>query len=543
MLNLAAIHEAIAATVPDRECLIFRDRRFTWAEITDRTRRLAHVLRSHGLGQVTGRAGLENWESGQDHVGLYLYNGNEYLEGMVGAFKARTAPFNVNYRYVDEELEYLFENADARAVIYHAVFAPTIARLRERFSQVKLWLQVDDESGEALLDGALDYEEALAAAEPEPPQDLSPDDLYILYTGGTTGMPKGVLWRQEDVFRAALSNGQVDQIEQIVERAKRGGPRALPAPPFMHGAAHWTAFGMWHVGGSVVVQSDVKRLDPDDIWSTVERENVTALNIVGDAFGRPLADGLRSGGYDASSLRLLTSGGAILTATLKAEFLDLIPGLRIVDTLGSSESGSQATQSTTRGKAATTGDFEISRDNAVLREDLSGFVEPGSGEQGWLARRGFVPLGYYKDAEKTARTFPMVDGVRYSMPGDKAMIEADGTLRLLGRDSVTINTGGEKVFAEEVEHALKHHPSVYDAVVVGTPHDRWGQQVTAIVRLREGEAPDEASLKDTAREHIAAYKVPKAFLFVDEIVRSPSGKADYRWAKATAMESLALDSP
>jgi fatty-acyl-CoA synthase len=540
MLNLAAIHEAIAEAVPDRECLIFRDRRFTWAEFTDRTRRLADVLRRHGLGSVTDRAGLENWESGQDHIGLYLYNGNEYLEGMVGAFKARTAPFNVNYRYVDEELEYLFDNADARAVIYHSVFAPTIARLREKLPEVKLWLQVADESGEPLLEGALDYEQALADAEPAPPQDLSPDDLYILYTGGTTGMPKGVLWRQEDVFRAALSSGQVDSIEQIVERAKRGGPRALPAPPFMHGAAHWTAFGMWHVGGSVVVQSDVKRLDPDDIWSTVEREKVTALNIVGDAFGRPLADGLRSGDYDASSLRLLTSGGAILTASLKTELLDLIPGLRIVDTLGSSESGSQATQSSTRGSTATTGDFELSRDNTVLREDLSGFVEPGSGEQGWLARRGFVPLGYYKDAEKTAGTFPVVDGVRYSVPGDKALIEADGTLRLLGRDSVTINTGGEKVFAEEVEHALKHHPSVYDTVVVGTPHDRWGQQVTAIVRLRDGEAPDEASLKQTAREHIAAYKLPKAFLYVDEIVRSPSGKADYRWAKATAMEHLGL---
>jgi fatty-acyl-CoA synthase len=540
MLNLAAIHEAIAAAIPDRECLIFRDRRFTWAQFTDRTRRLADLLRRHGLGSVAPRAGLENWESGQDHVALYLYNGNEYLEGMLGALKARTAPFNVNYRYVDEELEYLFDNADARAVIYHSVFAPTIDRLREKFPAVKLWLQVADDSGETLLEGALDYEQALADAEPTAPQDLSPDDLYILYTGGTTGMPKGVLWRQEDVFRAALSNGRVDRIEAIVERAKRGGPRALPAPPFMHGAAHWTAFGMWHVGGSVVVQSDVKRLDPDDIWSTVEREQVTALNIVGDAFGRPLADGLRSGSYDVSSLRLLTSGGAILTATLKTEFLDLIPGLRIVDTLGSSESGSQATQSSTRGRAATTGDFEISRDNVVLREDLSGFVEPGSGEQGWLARRGFVPLGYYKDAEKTAGTFPVVDGVRYSVPGDKALIEADGTLRLLGRESVTINTGGEKVFAEEVEHALKHHPSVYDTVVVGTPHARWGQQVTAIVRLRDGEAPDEASLKQTAREHIAAYKVPKAFLYVDEILRSPSGKADYRWAKATAMEQLGL---
>ena len=524
MLNLAAIHEAIAAAIPDRECLLFRDRRFSWAQVTDRTRRLADVLRRHHLGECVDRGELEGWESGQDHVGLYLYNGNEYLEGMLGAFKARTAPFNINYRYVDEELEYLFKNADAKAVIYQAAFAPAIARLRERLPDVKLWLQVADGSGEGLLAGALDYEQALAGAEPLPPRDLSPDDLYILYTGGTTGMPKGVLWRQEDIFRAALSSGRVTDIAQIVERARRGGPRTLPAPPFMHGAAHWAAFSTWHVGGSLVVQSDVQRLDPDDIWSTIEREKVTALTIVGDAFGRPLADCLRAVGYDASSLRLLTSGGAILSAALKDEFLELIPGLRILDALGSSESGNQASQSSTRDSKASSGGFVMNPDNAVLRTDFAGIVERGSKKQGWLARSGHVPLGYYKDAEKTARTFPVVDGVRYAVPGDLAMVENDGTLRLLGRDAATINTGGEKVFAEEVEHALKCHPAVYDTVVVGTPHTRWGQQVTAIVRLRDGEDPGEAALKKAAGEHIAAYKIPRAFLFVDEIVRSPSGK-------------------
>jgi len=271
MLNLAVLHEAIAAAVPDRECLLFRDRRLSYADVTDRTRRLAAVLRAHGLGcheerrQPSGSSEpqLQNWESGQDHVALYLYNGNEYLEGMLGAYKARCAPFNVNYRYVDEELLYLFDNADARAVVYHASFAPTLARLRDKLPKVKLWLQVADPRepsgssgrGEALLPGALDYEAALAAAKPDAPQGLSPDDLYILYTGGTTGMPKGVLWRQEDIFRAAMAGPTPpNTVEEAVARAKAGGVRSLPAPPFMHGAAHWVAFNIFSVGGAVVVK-------------------------------------------------------------------------------------------------------------------------------------------------------------------------------------------------------------------------------------------------------------------------------------------------
>jgi fatty-acyl-CoA synthase len=458
---------------------------------------------------------------------------------MLGAYKARTAPFNVNYRYVDEELTYLFGNADAKAVIYHACFAPTLARVRESLPNVALWLQVADESGEALLPGALDYEQALAGAEPAPPpEDLSPDDLYILYTGGTTGMPKGVLWRQEDIVRAALYAGEVTTLDAMVERARSGGIRALPTAPFMHGAAHWAAFNMWHVGGTVVVASEPQRLDPHDIWSTVEREKINAITIVGDAFGRPLADQLRERKYDLSALALLTSGGAILTASLKQEFLDLLPDIRILDALGSSESGAQAAQFSTKDSKPTTGDFSMSPGNVVLTDDLTAFVEPGSDEKGWLARSGSVPLGYLGDPEKTAKTFPVVDGVRYAVPGDRAGVDADGGLILYGRDSVTINTGGEKVFAEEVEHALKHHPEVYDAVVVPTPHERWGQQVTAVVRLREGRLVSEASLRETASAHIAAYKLPKVFVFVDEIQRSPSGKADYRWARETALAKL-----
>jgi fatty-acyl-CoA synthase len=542
-LNLAHIHEAISRAVPDRECLVFRDRRLSWAQMTDRTRRLAAVLRAHGLGCRQERSTLRGWESGQDHVALYLYNGNEYLEGMLGAYKARTAPFNVNYRYVEEELLYLLDNADARAVIYHASFAPTLAHIRDRLPKLTLWLQVVDESGEPLLPGALDYESALAAASPEPPRDLSPEDLYVLYTGGTTGMPKGVLWRQEDIYRAALSGLQAkSSVEEIVERAKDAPLRALPAPPFMHGAAHWASFSFWNAGGTVVVQSETRRLDPHDIWSTVERERVNVMTIVGDAFGRPLLDQLAARSYDLSSLQLLTSGGAILTAALKREFLERLPQLRILDALGSSESGAQASQMTAPGGKTTTGDFAVAAGNLVLREDLSGVLEAGSKERGWLAREGVIPLGYYKDAEKTARTFPVIAGKRYAVPGDRATIEADGSMRLLGRDSVTINTGGEKVFAEEVEHALKHHPGVYDAVVVGTPHERFGQQVTAIVRLREGASASADELREVARAHIAPYKLPRTVLFVGEIVRSPSGKADYRWATATALEKLGVSS-
>ncbi len=538
--NLGHIHEAIAAAIPERECLVFRERRLTYRDVTERTRRLAAVLRAHGLGCHRERATLANHESGQDHVALYLYNGNEYLEGMLGAYKSRTVPVNVNYRYVDEELRYLLHDCDARAVIYHASFAPTLARLRSALPKLRLLLQVADESGEALLPGALDYEAALAAATPEPPQGLSPDDLYVLYTGGTTGMPKGVLWRQEDIYRAALGGQRPrDSVEEIVERAKAPPLRALPAPPLMHGAAHWATFTFWHAGGTVVIQSEPRRLDPHDLWSTVERERVNVLTIVGDAFGRPLLDQLARRDYDLSSLSLVTSGGAILTAALKRELLERLPNVRILDALGSSESGAQASQLTVAGGGATTGDFAVAPGSLVLDEAQTAVLRPGTGERGWLAREGVMPLGYYNDPVKTAKTFPVIGGRRYAVPGDRATLEADGTIRLLGRDSVTINSGGEKIFAEEVEHALKHHPAVYDAVVVGLPHERFGQQVTAVVRLRPGAEATADSLRDAARAHVAAYKLPRDVVFVDEIVRSPSGKADYRWARATAEAKLA----
>jgi fatty-acyl-CoA synthase len=299
---------------------------------------------------------------------------------------------------------------------------------------------------------------------------------------------------------------------------------------------------MWHVGATVVIQSEVQRLDPDDIWSTVERERINAIAIVGDAFARPLLDQLDKKDYDLSTLSLVTSGGAIFTAALKRELLTRLPKVRIMDALGSSETGAQAVHFSTKDTGVATGKFDMTDGNVVLRDDLTGVLEPGSEEIGWLARKGFVPLGYYDDPDKTARTFPEIDGVRYSVPGDRAMLEADGRLKLLGRDSVTINSGGEKIFAEEVELALKDHPGVYDAIVCGTPNARFGSQVTALVQLREGQAPTESDLRAHAGLSLAAYKLPRALIFVDRIVRAPSGKADYRWAVERATAELAIKS-
>jgi len=538
--NLAEIHEALATRIPERECLVFRDRRLRWNEVTDRTRRLADLFRRHGLTRHRERASLAGHEAGQDRVALYLHNGNEYLEGMLGAMKACAASFNVNYRYVDEELLYLFGDADPRAILYHARFAPVLDRLRERLPGVRLWLQVADDSGEPLLPGALDYEAALAEAEPREPEGLSPDDLYVLYTGGTTGMPKGVLWRQDDIYHAAMAPSRPpESLDELCERVVAREPLvAMPTPPLMHGAAQWIAFSMWNVGGTLVFPSEVERFDPDDVWDTAERERVNTMTIVGDAFGRPLVEALDRRRRDLGALRQVSSGGAILSVDTKEALLERLPGVRILDVLGSSESGTQAVRASTREAGARTGDFDLNAGNVVLSADLSARLEPGSDETGWLARTGRMPLGYLNDPEKTARTFPVVEGVRHAVPGDRARVGADGTLQLLGRDSVTINTGGEKVFAEEVEQALKAHGDVWDCLVVGTPHPRFGQQVVGLLQAREGAELALAEVAEEAARHLAPYKRPKQLVVVDVIARSPSGKPDYAWARKRAEEEL-----
>ncbi|HEX4775316.1 MAG TPA: AMP-binding protein, partial [Acidimicrobiia bacterium] len=345
--NIGTVHETVAAVVPDRECIVWRDRRLTYRDVTDRSRRLASYLHRAGLGAHTERSELNGWESGQDHVALYLYNGNEYLEGMLGAFKARVAPFNVNYRYVAEELRYLFQDGRPRAIVYHASFAPLLAEVLPQLPDVAVLLQVADESGEALLPGAVDYEEALASVEPElPPVETSPDDLYLLYTGGTTGMPKGVAWRQDDIFMGAMGGRQIGtwqeftSYEEIAQAAQASnGLRMMPTPPFMHGASQWAAFICMTGGGTIVVQDTTRHLDPVDVWSTVAREGVQSLTVVGDALARPLIDELERGDYDVSSLVGFGNGGAPLNPALKQRLLDLLPNLFVSDSVGSSETG------------------------------------------------------------------------------------------------------------------------------------------------------------------------------------------------------------
>ena len=543
-LSLAEIHEAIGQTQPDQECLVFRDRRFTWSQIEERTRRLANHLLDAGLGCHTEREDLATHESGQDHLAIYLHNGNEYLESMLGALKARVASLNVNYRYVAEELEYLLTDSTARAVVVHSAFAPTLAEVLPRLPSLRVILQVPDESGNDLLPGAVWYEDALATASPQRPAvTWSADDLYMLYTGGTTGMPKGVMWRNGDAMRECFGGSKTaTTIEEFIGEANTG-LRSLLAPPFMHGAGHWMSFRTWLGGGTIVVQDNPDRLEPTDIWGIVERERIDFLLIVGDAFARPLLDELdRSVANDTSyalrSLTVLLSGGAALSAPLKDEFLAHLPTLMIIDGLGSSEAGGQVSHVSTGG-GATTGTFPLTADNVVLSAALDAVLKPGADEIGWLAKTGRLALGYLGDPDKTARTYPMVNETRYAVPGDRARLLTDdadglGVVELHGRDSVTINSGGEKIFAEEVEAALMAHSAVYDCVVAGRPSQRWGNEVVAVLRIREGYEATDKQLLAEASNHVARYKLPKEIVRVEEIVRSPSGKADYRWARSIA---------
>ncbi len=536
-LNLAEVHEALAAALTDRPCLVWRGTTWTWDDVTDRTRRVANLLGEHGIGRRADLADVAGWESPHDHVGLYLHNSNAYLEGQLGAAKAGAAAFNVNYRYVADELAYLFRDSRAAAILYHGAFAGTLADVLPRLDHQPLLIRVDDGSGDELLPGALDYETALAAASPARPDvEWRPDDLYVLYTGGTTGNPKGVLWTQADFLVAALGVRRRDgtdhgSLDELVDPARTRHLTTLPAPPLMHGAAMWNALSAWISGGTIVIQDHVEHLDPVDVLDTCERHDVTALLIVGDAFARPLLDEQRHRPRDLTALRFVLTGGAILSPALRTELLELVPQVRIVDVLGSSETGRQAVADTRSGDDEGPTRFRPSATTAVLDESLERVLEPGEPGIGWLAQGGRIPRGYLGDEAKTRATFPIVAGRRWAVAGDRAAWRPDGSIELHGRESVTINTGGEKVFAEEVEQVLKHHPAVYDALVVGRPSERWGQEVVAVVAVRDGTSVTLEELRDLATGHLARYKLPKAMVIRPAIARSPSGKPDYAWAR------------
>ena len=540
-MNLADIWEAVADSLDNEVALIHGEQQLTYRQFEDRAARLASALQASGIGPG-------------DKVALYLYNANEYLETTFAAFKLRAVPVNVNYRYLANELHYLLENADAEAIVYHGALAERVEAVRARLPKLRTFIQVagTDDDRRPLLDGARVYEDLIQGHGPAARIERSPEDLVFLYTGGTTGLPKGVMWQHAELFKIfsagyAAAGGEVPATPaEAGATAKRmremgvSGP-SLAAAPLMHGMAWFTSMGRL-VTGCTVVSLTGRSFDAHELWQTVQRHRVAFCVIVGDAFARPMIAALEEAEaqgrpYDLSSLMLIVSGGVMWTAASKKAFLDRGVGM-LMDGLGSSEATGIGMMITTAGENPTTGRFQLSPTTKVIAED-GRELTPGSEEIGILAVGGPLPVGYYKDESKTEATFRVIGGVRYSIPGDYAKVEADGSITLLGRGSVCINTGGEKVFPEEVEEVIKLHPAVEDCIVVGVPDAKWGEAITAIVKLVPGAEAPEAEIIAATRQHLAAYKAPKNVAIVEHIVRSPAGKADYRWAKETAKQHLA----
>jgi acyl-CoA synthetase (AMP-forming)/AMP-acid ligase II len=531
--NIADLIEHVADTVPDRVALIVGDRAETYAQLEQNANRLAHHLAANGV-----QAG--------DHVGIYAFNSHEFVETILAAYKLRAVPINVNYRYVEAELRYLFDNADLVALVHDAQFTSRIAAVRDAVPMLRHTIVIDDGSGtDASAIGSVPYADALASGSPE--RDFEPrsdDDIYILYTGGTTGMPKGVVWRQEDVL--CVLGGLVNfdtgiRVTDEWEFANAAAAVAEPSlgiviAPLMHGAAQWGTLNGLLKGGTTVL---MPKFDAHEVWMAVDKHKITTLGITGDAMGRPLIEALEEGDYDASSLVTVASTAAVFSATVKERYLERFPNLIIADAVGSTESGYNGVRVIVKGgepEQPGPPTIRMGPDTVVLDDDLN-IVQPGSGVVGRMARGGNVPLRYHKDPEKSAATFVTVQGKRYSIPGDFATVEADGTMKLLGRGSVCINSGGEKIYPEEVEAALKAHDAVFDAIVVGVPDERWGERVAAVIEVRPGMTVTLEELDAHARDHVAGYKVPRELHVVDKIERSPSGKPDYPWAKRVATSS------
>jgi len=529
-MHFATLWESIADAIGDRDALVCGATRRTWSEWDDRASRLAAGLAEAGLGP-------------DSKLGLYLYNSVEYGEVQLAAFKGRHVPVNVNYRYLDDELLYLLENSDAEALVFHSSLGERVARVMERAPKVRLWIEVDD--GAPATPGAVAYESLVAAHDPAPRIARAEDDVYMLYTGGTTGMPKGVMYAMGGLTQAFIGAAYPVMglpvpetpaaVGPLVRRRweEEGGFAAIPACPMMHGTGAWVGMMMPHCGGAKVVALEGRSFDADELWATAQRERVDELVIVGDAFARPMLAALeeakREGRpYDTGATKLIVSSGVMWTSEIKQALLEW-DDFVLIDAMGSTE-GSMGTQTTTRGNVGTTARFERQPTTRVFTED-GREVQPGSGEAGMVAAGGNVPIGYYKDARKSAATFRTIDGVRYSFPGDWAIVEADGSLTLLGRGSNCINTAGEKVYPEEVEEAIKQHPEVQDCLVVGVDDEKFGQRVMGVASLRPGSAATGEDLRAFARGRLAAYKVPRQVLLADAVRRAPNGKADYPWAR------------
>ena len=537
--NFADVWEVVAEVHPERTVITQGDDRITWREFDGRADGVAAALVDAGLGR-------------QAKVAQYLYNSPEYLESLYGAFKAGMVPVNTNYRYTEDELAYLWDNADVEAVVFHGSFAERAAGVRPRLPGVKVWLWVDDGAGPC-PDWASPYEAAAARSSPghfRGEWGRSGDDLILIFTGGTTGMPKGVMWRQDDLFAVLNRTGEVryphggetEDVRAILQAPQKHPPaRLLPGPPLMHGTGLFTAMSVMNSAGSIVVLQS-RHFDVDELLDTVVREKVTELSIVGDAFAKPVLAALDAnpGKWDISSLWLIISSGVIWSEEVKKGLLRHQPKLLMVDNLGSSEAIGMARSSSKAGATASTGGFQLGPDTKVVTEDGRDVV-PGSGEQGMVAIKGRGPIGYYKDQAKTEATFRVIDGERWTIPGDFAEVAGDGSVKLLGRGSVCINTGGEKVFPEEVEEALKLHPAVADVAVVGVPDDRFGEAVTAVVELiAPGNPSDGTELIAAVRQRLAAYKAPRHVVMVETVGRAPNGKVDYKRLRELAIAAVGV---
>jgi fatty-acyl-CoA synthase len=534
--NFGDVLDAVESRIgPDWPALVHGDASVSWGELSRRSNALAAGLRARGLAPG-------------DKVAFYLRNRSEYLVLLAACFKARLVHVNVNYRYQDEELLYIFDNSDAKCVVFGDEFLDHVERLVPRAGKVACWLQV----GGATADFAERFEALCEAGDGKPLGiERSPDDLLFVYTGGTTGMPKGVMWRHEDLWGAIGGGGTIaanqgvrppDVATHASHVAAWGrGPVQVPACPLMHGTGLLTTI-VNLMGGGCVVTLEKPSFDPEELFDVVDQRRVESAVIVGDAFARPMLECLEAhpGRWDLSSLKVILSSGVMWSQEVKQGLIGHLPHVALADLFGSSEAVGFGSSVTSARGSSRTAKFVLGDDCKVFTEDHRE-VEPGSGERGFVARRGPIPLGYYKDEKKTAETFPTIDGVRYSVPGDWCTVEADGTLTLLGRGSVCINTAGEKVYPEEVEEVLKTHDGVRDALVVGVPDPKWGQAVTAVVELGEGEALDEALLRAHVREHLAGYKTPKRVFDVERMFRAPNGKADYKGATAFAKRRLGID--
>ncbi|MDO8363432.1 MAG: AMP-binding protein [Actinomycetota bacterium] len=538
--HFASVWESIADVLGEHTAVVHGDRRFTWSQYDERASRVAAAYDAAGLRP-------------DSKIGLFLYNGNEYLEAHYAAFKMRGVPVNVNYRYLDEELRYLLDNADAEALVFHSSLGERVAHVLPMLPKLKLLVEVDDGTGSGQVPGAVRYEDAIAAHTPMPRIARSEDDIYMLYTGGTTGMPKGVMYDMGGLTRSFAALGfpllgltppaDAGDIAGMVKGVADNGGRliSMPCAPLMHGTGMWLGAMIPHLGGAQIVTLQSRSLDPDELLRTAVAEHVTNITIVGDAFAKPIIAAIDTAAaagtpYDLSQLKLIVSSGVMWTAEVKEQLIDRIEHVMLLDAIGSSE-GSMGNSISMKGLPPATAKFTSNPTTRVFTDD-DREVQPGSDEVGMVAAGGMVPLGYFKDEEKSARTFRTINGTRYSFPGDMAMVAADGSLILLGRGSQVINSGGEKIFPEEVEEAVKRVEGVLDCLVVGIADDKFGQAVTAVASLVPGSAVTEAEVIAAVKHDLAAFKAPKRVLFVAEVPRAPNGKADYKATRQMADDQL-----